>query len=43
MQDVLALPHQNKFTPAFPNELLLIDPEVEVSHDAKTGPSTVEA
>jgi beta-mannosidase len=43
MQDVPALPHQNKFTSEFPNELSLIDPEVEVSHDAKTGPFTVEA
>jgi hypothetical protein len=43
MQDVPALPQQNKFTSEFPNELSLIDPEVEVSHDAKTGPFTVEA
>lgn len=43
MQDVTIFTHQNTFTPVFPNELSLIDPKVEISHDAKTGLFTVEA
>lgn len=43
MQDVTTFTHQNTFTPVFPNELSLIDPKVEISHDAKTGLFTVEA
>jgi beta-mannosidase len=39
---VTALPHQNTSTPVLPNKLSLINPEGKGSHDAKTGPFTVE-
>lgn len=42
-QVLTAFTHQNKFTPVFPSEVSLVDPKIEVSHDAKTGLFTVEA
>lgn len=35
--------HRNSFTPVFPNKLAVVDPKVEVSHDAASGVFTVEA
>jgi beta-mannosidase len=35
--------HRNQVTTVFPNNLTLIDPQVEVSHGEKTGTFTVEA
>ncbi|KXG48131.1 Glycoside hydrolase, superfamily [Penicillium griseofulvum] len=34
--------HRNKFTPAYPKDLALKDPELKLSHDAQTGTFTVE-
>jgi beta-mannosidase len=35
--------HRNQFTPAYPKDLALKDPELKLSHDVRTGTFTVEA
>lgn len=35
--------HQNHFTPVFPNRLKLVDPQLSLSYDRRTGKFTVEA
>ncbi|OQE07945.1 hypothetical protein PENVUL_c011G08750 [Penicillium vulpinum] len=35
--------HRNQFTPVFPKDLALKDPNLKLSHDAKAGTFTVEA
>ncbi|KAJ5621146.1 hypothetical protein N7510_005130 [Penicillium lagena] len=40
---VSAFTHRNHFTPAFPRDLSLVDPKLELSHNTKTGMFTVEA
>ncbi|KAL4908767.1 hypothetical protein BDW74DRAFT_173998 [Aspergillus multicolor] len=41
--ETTTLTHENYFTPTFPKDLVLVDPQVELSYDAETGTFTVEA
>ncbi|KAJ5646879.1 hypothetical protein N7490_003251 [Penicillium lividum] len=42
-QTVSTFTHRNQFTPVFPNEVALVDPKIDLSHDAETGLFTVAA
>ncbi|KAI9369333.1 glycoside hydrolase superfamily [Aspergillus egyptiacus] len=41
--ELVRLAHENYFTPAFPKDLALTDPGLELAYDARTGTFTVEA
>ncbi|KAL5000101.1 glycoside hydrolase superfamily [Aspergillus recurvatus] len=42
-KETTSLAHGNYFTPSFPKDLALVDPDLELSYDAQTGVFTVEA
>jgi beta-mannosidase len=42
-EEVTSFTHENYFTPVFPKDLAIVDPELDLSYDADTGVFTVEA
>ncbi|KAL5342765.1 glycoside hydrolase superfamily [Aspergillus crustosus] len=42
-EEVITFTHENYFTPAFPNDLAIIDPQLSLSYDLDTETFTVEA
>ncbi|KAL2819589.1 glycoside hydrolase superfamily [Aspergillus cavernicola] len=42
-EDITSFAHENYFTPAFPKDLAIVDPQIELSYDTQTKVFTVEA